>query len=86
MFLLFAQPVIHFSEVQIMGHKGVSKRKPPKAKVKPLATVNRGAGAVSSLAQPGQGGEQLPEKTRMLPSAQDGKNRSSGAKKKHKKQ
>jgi hypothetical protein len=42
-----------------MGHKGVSIRKVPKAKSKPLAITNHSGGAVSSLDQPAEGAERL---------------------------
>ena len=61
-----------------MGHKGVSKRKLPKAKLKPPATANRGVGAVSGLAQSESAG-------RPLLSGKDGMSPSSGSKKQHKK-
>ena len=62
-----------------MGHKGVSKRKLPKAKLKPLATANRGSGAVSSLAQPMAGAGLSLGNARPL--SQDYKNPVSGSKK-----
>ena len=68
-----------------MGHKGVSKRKLPKAKLKPLATANRGAGAISSLAQPMVGVGLSPVNERALPFSQGAKNLVSGSKKNHKK-
>jgi len=68
-----------------MGHKGVSKRKPPQIKVKPLATANRGSGAVSALAQPGGASGQLPGKTGAVPFGQSGQDQASRSKKKHKK-
>jgi hypothetical protein len=67
-----------------MGHKGVSKRKPPKEKIKPLATANRGTGSVSSLSQSESASRRLPEKAGNTPVHQDGTNLSSGSKKKHK--
>ena len=57
-----------------MGHKGVSKRKLPKAKSKPLATANRGAGAVSSLAKPEAAGRRLPRKAGAIPFGNGGMN------------
>jgi len=68
-----------------MGHKGVSKRKPPKAKLKPLATANRGSGPVSSLSKSESAPGRLPEKAGTAPFHQGGMNPSSGSKKKHKK-
>jgi hypothetical protein len=68
-----------------MGHKGVSKRKPPQAKIKPLATANRGSGPVSSLSQAKSVPGQLPEKAGNATLRQGGAIPSSGSKKKHKK-
>ena len=68
-----------------MGHKGVSVRKAPKAKLKPLATANRGGGSISDLAQSDRGSRQLPERSSGLPSGNGGMNPSSGSKKNHKK-
>jgi hypothetical protein len=67
-----------------MGHKGVSKRKLPKAKLKPLATANRGSGPVSSLSQSESTSGRLPEKAASTPVHQAGTYPSSGSKKKHK--
>jgi hypothetical protein len=67
-----------------MGHKGVSQRKLPKEKTKPLATANRGGGAVSDLAQPQGVGGQLPGKARAMPSGKGGMNPASGSKSRHK--
>jgi hypothetical protein len=68
-----------------MGHKGVSKRKPPKEKLKPLATANRGSGPVSALTQAGAGADQLPGKARGVTPGHGDMNPSSGSKKKNKK-
>ncbi len=68
-----------------MGHKGVSVRKAPKAKLKPLATVNRSGGSISDLAQSDRGSRQLPEKSGALPTGNAGMNPSSGSKKNRKK-
>jgi hypothetical protein len=67
-----------------MGHKGVSKRKLPKEKVKPFATANRGSGLISGLNQPDGGTGKLPEKSRTMPFGQGGINPSSGSKKANK--
>jgi hypothetical protein len=67
-----------------MGHKGVSKRKPPKAKLKPLVPANRGSGPVSSLSQSENVPGRLPEKAGTALFRQGGMNPSSGSKKKHK--
>jgi hypothetical protein len=67
-----------------MGHKGVSKRKPPKAKLKPLTTANRGSGPVSGLVQSESVPGRLSEKAGSAPVRQGGMNPSSGSKKKHK--
>ena len=65
-----------------MGHsKGVMKRKPPKEKNKPLATANRGGGAVSGLNQPESTGTLLPGKPRAMPFGKGGMNPSSGSNK-----
>ena len=66
-----------------MGHKGVSIRKLPKAKSKPLATANHGIGLVSDLAQSESVRGRLPEKAKATRSGQGGMNRSSGSKKAH---
>ena len=68
-----------------MGHKGVSKRKLPKEKLKPLATANRGGGSISDLAQADRGTRQVPEKPSGLPSGIGGMNPLPGSKKNHKK-
>jgi hypothetical protein len=68
-----------------MGHKGVSIRKSPKTKLKPLATANHGGGSVSDLAKLQGGSKQLPEKTSALPSGNGGMNPASGSKKPFKK-
>jgi hypothetical protein len=68
-----------------MGHKGVSKRKLPKAKSKPLATAIHSGGSVSDLAKSERGSRQLPEKTSVVPFGNGGMNPSSGSKKSHKK-
>jgi len=67
-----------------MGHKGVSIRKLPKAKSKPLATANHGSGSVSGLAQPEGVRGQLPGKAKVMPFGKGGMNPSSGSKKRHK--
>jgi hypothetical protein len=67
-----------------MGHKGVSKRKLPKAKLKPLATTNRGESA-SDLAKSERGSRQVPEKSSGVPFGNGGMNSSSGSKKSLKK-
>ncbi len=67
-----------------MGHKGVNIRKPPKAKTKSIATANRGAGAVSGLAQSEGIGGQLPRNARAMPFGNGGMNPASGSKNKHK--
>ncbi len=68
-----------------MGHKGVSKRKLPKQKLKPLATANRSGGSISDLAQAEKTTRQLPGKNGTLPLANGGMNPSSGLKKSNKK-
>jgi hypothetical protein len=68
-----------------MGHKGVSKRKLPKAKSKPFATANHGAGAVSGLAQSEAGRGPLPGKARAMPFGNGGMNPSSGSNRGNKK-
>ena len=68
-----------------MGHKGVSIRKAPKAKLKPLATANRSGGSISDLTQAGQTKRQLPGKAGTLPLANGGMNPSPGLKKSNKK-
>jgi hypothetical protein len=61
-----------------MGHKGVSIRKLPKAKSKPLASADHSGGLVSGLNQtPEAAGRQLPGKSGLYPA--------SGSKNKHKK-
>jgi hypothetical protein len=67
-----------------MGHKGVSKRKLPKEKIKPFATANRGSGLVTGLNQPEGIAGQSSEKVRTMPFGQGGINPSSGSKKGHK--
>jgi hypothetical protein len=67
-----------------MGHKGVSKRKLPKEKMKPLATANRSGGSISDLAQADRGTRHVPGKPSGLPSDIGGMNPSSGSKKNHK--
>ena len=67
-----------------MGHKGVSKRKKPQIKLKSLATANRGAGAISGLAQSESLKGQVPAKTGTMPAATGRGSPSSGSKKKHK--
>jgi hypothetical protein len=67
-----------------MGHKGVSKRKLPKPKLKTPATANRGTGAVSGLARSEGTGGQLPEKAKAMPLGGGRMNPSSGSKKGHK--
>jgi hypothetical protein len=67
-----------------MGHKGVSKRKLPKEKIKPLATANRGSGPVSILSQSESASGRLSEKTGPAPFHQGGMNPTPGSKKKHK--
>jgi hypothetical protein len=64
-----------------MGHKGVSKRKPPKEKLKPLATANRGSSPVSSLVQSESAPGRSPEKAGVAQFRQGGTNPSSGSKK-----
>jgi hypothetical protein len=67
-----------------MGHKGVSKRKLPKEKVKPLATANHSSGLISGLTQsPGAAGR-LSESPRAMPFNKGGAKPSSGSKQGHK--
>jgi hypothetical protein len=68
-----------------MGHKGVSIRKAPKAKSKPLAIANHSGGSISDLAQSERGSRQLPEKSSAFPPGPGSMNPSSGSKKNHKK-
>jgi hypothetical protein len=68
-----------------MGHKGVSKRKLPKAKLKPLSTANHSGGSVTDLTQSGRGSTQLPDMSSSFPFGNDGMNPASGSKKPHKK-
>lgn len=67
-----------------MGHKGVSKRKLPKEKLKPLATANHSGGSISDLAQADRGTRQVPGKPSGLPSGNSEMNPSSGSNKNHK--
>jgi hypothetical protein len=67
-----------------MGHKGVSKRKLPKEKLKPLASANRSGGSIPDLVQAERGTRQVPGKPSGLPFGSSGMNPSSGSKKNHK--
>jgi hypothetical protein len=67
-----------------MGHKGVSKRKLPKEKLKPLATDNHG-GSISDLAQADRGTRQVPGKSSGIPYGNGGMNSTFGSKKINKK-
>jgi hypothetical protein len=64
-----------------MGHKGVSIRKVPKTKLKPLAIANHGGGSVSDLAQSQRGLKQLPGKTSGSPIGNGGITPAAGSKK-----
>jgi hypothetical protein len=68
-----------------MGHKGVSKRKLPKAKLKPLTTANHSGGSISDLARSDRGVRQLPENSSGIQSGNGVTNPSSGSKKTQKK-
>ena len=68
-----------------MGHKGVSKRKLPKEKLKPSATANHSSGLVSDLSKPEGVPGQLSEKARGMPSGKGGMYPSTGSKKGQKK-
>jgi hypothetical protein len=68
-----------------MGHKGVSIRKLPKARTKPLTATDHSGGAVSDLNQPpSSAGKQLPGNDGMRPSGKGGQYPTSGSKGKHK--
>jgi hypothetical protein len=68
-----------------MGHKGVSIRKLPKAKQKPLATIDHNGGLVSSLNQsPESAGRAWTDKNKLMPPGNGNLNPCSGSKKKHK--
>ncbi len=68
-----------------MGHKGVSVRKLPKTKVKPLATANQSGGLVSDLAHSEKGSRQSPGNSGAFPYNNSGSNPAPGSKKNHKK-
>jgi hypothetical protein len=66
-----------------MGHKGVSKRKLPKEKVKPVATANRSAGLIAGLTESKSTPQQTPGRATGMPFGQGGIN-PAGTKKGHK--
>jgi hypothetical protein len=68
-----------------MGHKGVSKRKLPQVKSKPLQTSNHSGGAVSDLSQHGNGtARQSAGQDNQNQVGKGGSNSSSGSRKKNK--
>jgi hypothetical protein len=68
-----------------MGHKGVSVRKLPKSKVKPVANANQSGGLISDLAHSEKGLRQGPGNSGASPFGNSGMNPVPGSKKPHKK-
>jgi hypothetical protein len=67
-----------------MGHKGVSKRKLPKEKEKPLVTANRGTGLIAGLGKSESVMKQPSGKSQGMPFGQGGVKPSAGTKNDHK--